>query len=340
MSSDFFGSGFGSSPFDDFLARIYGAAGGPPRPPQRVDITRLMSGPAREQLATAAAQAVQWGNPDLDTKHLLWAAATLEPTRSLLARAGADPENLARVIAAQQDRGHSRNEPPQLTPGAKRALLDAHQISRSLGSSYIGPEHVLFALSVNPESAAGQLLSSARLTPEALQAALTGQGRPLGPNGSGGNGRSATPTLDQFGRDLTVLAREGRIDPVIGRDTEIEQTIEVLSRRGKNNPVLIGEAGVGKTAIVEGLAERIVNEEVPQTLAGKRVVQLELSAVVAGTRYRGDFEERLKNIIDEIREHGEELVIFIDELMSCTPWSGRAGAQKAAWMPATWSSPR
>ena len=110
------------------------------------------------------------------------------------------------------------------------------------------------------------------------------------------------------------MAREGRIDPVIGRDGEIEQTVEVLSRRGKNNPVLIGEAGVGKTAIVEGIAQRIVDDEVPQMLSGKRVVQLELSGVVAGTRYRGDFEERMKRIIDEIRAHGDELIIFIDEL--------------------------
>jgi ATP-dependent Clp protease ATP-binding subunit ClpC len=159
------------------------------------------------------------------------------------------------------------------------------------------------------------MLSAARVTPETLQRALAGQGGPGGPSGPGGPGtRSATPTLDAFGRDLTALAREGRIDPVIGRDDEIEQTVEVLSRRGKNNPVLIGEAGVGKTAIVEGIAQRIVDEDVPQTLAGKRVVQLELSGVVAGTRYRGDFEERVKRLVDEIREHGDELIIFIDEL--------------------------
>jgi ATP-dependent Clp protease ATP-binding subunit ClpC len=144
---------------------------------------------------------------------------------------------------------------------------------------------------------------------EALQRALEGQGAP-----PGSGGRSATPTLDDFGRDLTALAREGRIDPVIGRDDEIEQTVEVLSRRTKNNPALIGEAGVGKTAIIEGIAQRIVDDDVPQTLAGKRVVQLELSGVVAGTRYRGDFEERLKRITDEIREHGDELIVFIDEL--------------------------
>jgi ATP-dependent Clp protease ATP-binding subunit ClpC len=310
MTSGFYGpEDFGSSSFDDFLARIYGGGGGAQRPAQRVDITRLMSGPARELLGVAAAQVAEWGGGDLDTEHLLWAAARLEPTRDVLARAGADPEALASEIARQAAGHEHRDEPPQLTPGAKRALLDAHQISRAVGSTYIGPEHILFALAVNPESGAGRMLSAARVTPEALQRALAGQGAP-----PGSGARSATPTLDDFGRDLTALAREGRIDPVIGRDDEIEQTVEVLSRRTKNNPALIGEAGVGKTAIVEGIAQRIVDDDVPQTLADKRVVQLELSGVVAGTRYRGDFEERLRRITDEIREHGNELIVFIDEL--------------------------
>jgi ATP-dependent Clp protease ATP-binding subunit ClpC len=326
MSSGLFGpEGSGSSPFDDFLARIYGAqAGGPMRPGYRVDITRLMSGPARELIGAAAAHAAEHGITDLDTEQLLWAAAALEPTRQLLLRAGANPDGLTQAVEQQEHQqitaAGATGRPPQLTPGAKRALLDAHQISRSLGSTYIGPEHILFALAVNPESPAGRMLGTARVTPESLQAALAsyslpsaGMGGRGGPGGGMG-GRSATPTLDEFGRDLTALAREGRIDPVIGRDSEIEQTVEVLSRRSKNNPVLIGEAGVGKTAIVEGIAERIVADDVPQTLSGKRVIQLELSGVVAGTRYRGDFEERLKKIIDEIREHSDELVIFIDEL--------------------------
>ncbi|MER6041514.1 ATP-dependent Clp protease ATP-binding subunit, partial [Streptomyces sp. NPDC001856] len=123
-----------------------------------------------------------------------------------------------------------------------------------------------------------------------------------------------TPTLDKYGRDLTELAREGRVDPVIGRDQEIEQTIEVLSRRGKNNPVLIGDAGVGKTAVVEGLAQRIADGDVPDVLGGRRVVALDLPGVVAGTRYRGDFEERLNNIVGEIRAHSDQLIVFIDEL--------------------------
>ena len=181
-----------------------------------------------------------------------------------------------------------------------------------MGSTYIGPEHILFALAANPESGAGRLLSAAGVTPETLQRVLAGQGGP--PGGRGPGSRSATPTLDEFGRDLTAMAREGGIDPVVGRDDEIEQTIEDAVPPDKNNPVLIGEAGVGKTAIVEGLAQRIVDDDVPETLAGKRVVQLELSGVVAGTRYRGDFEERVKRIIDEIREHRDGLIVFIDEL--------------------------
>src|SRR6201998_3800031 len=210
MSNDVSGpGGFGSSPFDDFLARISGAGGGQLRPGQRVDITQLMSGPARELLAAAAAQGAQWGDAYLDTEPLLWAASTLEPTRTLLARAGADPDALARTVASHEEHQRSsRTSLPQLTPGAKRALLDAHQISRAMGSNYIGPEHILFALAVNPESTAGQMLAGARLTPEALQAAVLGHGRK--PPGQGS--RSDTPTLDQFGRDLTALAREGRVD--------------------------------------------------------------------------------------------------------------------------------
>ena len=300
---------FGSGPFDEFLARFFGP-GTPRRPAQRIDIARLMSGPARELLAAAAAQAAEWGGTDLDAVHLLWAATQLEPTRQLLGRAGAEPDTLAGEIERQLSHGERRSEPPALTPAAKRALLDAHRISRAVGSSYIGPEHVLLALAVNPESSASRMLGSSRITPDSLQRAMAGQGAP--PAGQGG--RSSTPTLDEFGRDLTELAREGRIDPVVGRDEEIEQTIEVLSRRTKNNPVLIGEAGVGKTAIVEGIAQRVADDDVPETLSGKRVVQIDLAGVVAGTRYRGDFEERMKRIIDEIREHAADLIVFIDEL--------------------------
>ncbi|MDN0200789.1 ATP-dependent Clp protease ATP-binding subunit [Streptomyces sp. S.PNR 29] len=300
-------------PFAEFLARFFGG----PRPRQ-IDIGRLLSQPARELVRGAAQYAAEHGSRDLDTQHLLRAALATEPTRSLLSRAGADPDSLASEIDERSGPvQHTKNEAPaptslSLTPAVKRALLDAHELARTSGAGYIGPEHVLSALAANPDSAAGHILNAARFAPSGLppEAPDTGQAA----RGAERPRPTNTPTLDKYGRDLTDLARQGRIDPVIGRDEEIEQTVEVLSRRGKNNPVLIGDAGVGKTAIVEGLAQRIADGDVPDVLIGRRVVALDLTGVVAGTRYRGDFEERLNNIVGEIRAHSDRLIIFIDEL--------------------------
>ncbi len=323
---------YGASPYDDFLSRFFGS--GPGRPVRRVDIGQLMTEQTRELVREAAAQAATWGDSDLDTDHLLWALTRQDSTHRLLAAAGADPAAIAREIASRAGRRPSREGALTLTPSAKRALLDAHQISRAVGSSYIGPEHLLFALAVNPESPAGEILRSARVTPEALQNALASAANPGG--GRGGGGRhgpgSDTPTIDEYGRDLTALAREGRVDPVVGREEEIEQTVEVLSRRTKNNPVLIGDPGVGKTAIVEGIAQRIVDGDVPETLRDERVVQLDLAGLVAGTRYRGDFEERLKRVIDEIRTHADELIVFIDELHTVVGAGGAEGSMSAGNM--------
>jgi ATP-dependent Clp protease ATP-binding subunit ClpC len=173
------------------------------------------------------------------------------------------------------------------------------------------------------------MLSAGRVGPQALQAARA-EGEPSGPP----RPQSNTPTVDQYGQNLTDLAREGKLDPVVGRAAEIEQAIEVLSRRTKNNPVLIGEAGVGKTAIVEGIAQRIIQGDVPQTIEGKRVVQLDLAGLIAGTRFRGDFEERMKKIIDEIRQHGDNLIVFLDELHTLVGAgsSGSEGAMDASNM--------
>jgi ATP-dependent Clp protease ATP-binding subunit ClpC len=326
MTYDPFGSGeFGASPFDDFFNRYFGGSV-PQRPARRVDIGQLLTEQARELLRGAATEAAQWGDPDLDTDHLLWAATKQEPTRRLLTAAGADPDAIARDIESRAHHGPAREEAPNLTPSAKRALLDARQISRALGTSYIGPEHLLFALAVNPESAAGRQLRDARITPETLSEAAAGGGR------QGGQPPSETPTVDQYGNDLTAMAREGRVDPVVGRDQEIEQTVEVLSRRTKNNPVLIGEPGVGKTAIVEGIAQRIVDGDVPDTLRDKRLVQLDVAGMLAGTRYRGDFEERLKKVIEEIRANRDELIIFIDELHTVVGAGAAEGAVSASNM--------
>ncbi|MET9683567.1 ATP-dependent Clp protease ATP-binding subunit [Streptomyces coeruleorubidus] len=311
MSSGFSSpEGYGSDPFGEFLARFFGG----PRPgPRQIDIGRLLSQPARELVRGAAQYAAEHGSRDLDTEHLLRAALATEPTRTLLSKAGANPDSLASQIDERSGPAqHTPDDAPpptalSLTPAAKRALLDAHDMARARGYGYIGPEHVLSALASNPDSAAGHILNAARFAPsnppEAPEAPQAERPRPTN-----------TPTLDKYGRDLTELARQGRIDPVIGRDEEIEQTVEVLSRRGKNNPVLIGDAGVGKTAIVEGLAQRISEGDVPDVLTGRRVVALDLTGVVAGTRYRGDFEERMNNIVGEIRAHSDQLIIFIDEL--------------------------
>ncbi|MBZ9642295.1 ATP-dependent Clp protease ATP-binding subunit [Streptomyces sp. PSKA30] len=314
MTSGFPGpEGFNSDPFGEFLARFFGG----PRPgPRQINIGQLLSQPARELVRGAAQYAAEHGSRDLDTQHLLRAALATEPTRSLLSRSGADPDSLASQIDERSGPvQHPQGEVPSptslsLTPAVKRALLDAHDLARASGTGYIGPEHVLSALAANPDSAAGHILNAARFAPGGLPAEApdSAQVRTERPRAA------ATPTLDKYGRDLTDLARQGRIDPVIGRDEEIEQTIEVLSRRGKNNPVLIGDAGVGKTAIVEGLAQRIADGDVPDVLTGRRVVALDLTGVVAGTRYRGDFEERMNNIVGEIRAHSEQLIIFIDEL--------------------------
>ncbi|MEU3894873.1 ATP-dependent Clp protease ATP-binding subunit [Streptomyces sp. NPDC045251] len=299
-------------PFAEFLARFFGG----PRPRQ-IDIGRLLSQPARELVRGAAQYAAEHGSRDLDTEHLLRAALSTEPTRGLLSRAGADPDSLASQI---DERSGPVQHPPgevppptslSLTPAVKRALLDAHELARSTGTGYIGPEHVLSALAANPDSAAGHILNAARFAPSSglpTETPDAAKGRTEGPQATN------TPTLDKYGRDLTDLAQQGRIDPVIGREDEIEQTVEVLSRRGKNNPVLIGDAGVGKTAVVEGLAQRITDGDVPDVLIGRRVVALDLTGVVAGTRYRGDFEERMNNIVGEIRAHSDQLIIFIDEL--------------------------
>ena len=332
----------GRDPFGDFLARFFGGAAGPGRPydSRAQDFLRLLSEPARQLVSDAASYAAEHGNSDLETEHLLRAALAAEPTHTMVARAGADPDALAAEIDGHAGEGPSRTS-ISVSPSAKRALLDAHQVARAAGSTYIGPEHVLLALAANKDSTAGRILDAARFEPGksaggpggATGSQSFGQegGGPQGMR-AGGRGGSRTPNLDKFGRDLTQLASAGDIDPVIGRDQEIEQTVEVLARRGKNNPVLIGEAGVGKTAVVEGLAHRMTDGDVPENLLDRRVLQLNFSALVAGTRYRGDFEERLNGLIDEIRSQSDDVIVFIDELHTVVGagGGGEGGAMDAS----------
>ncbi len=219
------------------------------------------------------------------------------------------------------------------TPRAKRVLELAVEEARSLGHNYVGTEHLLLGLIREGEGVAAKVLlelgvDRKRVREETLK--LLG-GTPSATGGPEREERPETPALNQFGRDLTQLAREGKLDPVIGREKEIERVIQVLSRRKKNNPVLIGEPGVGKTAIAEGLGQRIVSGQVPESLKNKRIVTLDLAAVVAGTKYRGQFEERLKTVMNEIRE-SKDTVIFIDELHTIVGAGGAEGAIDASNM--------
>ncbi|WTA56787.1 ATP-dependent Clp protease ATP-binding subunit [Kitasatospora purpeofusca] len=279
-------------------------------------IGRLLSESAQELLAAAARRAAEGGGSDLDTGHLMWAATQVDPARRMLERAGVDPDRLAGDLDKALPSGvpvSGEEGRPALTPAAKRALLAAHARSQAAGASYIGPEHILGALLEEERSGAGAAVRNAAPSQDALRTVLDGRGAGGG-GGSGGGQPSATPTLDEYGRDLTEEARAGRLDAVVGRAEEIEQTVEILSRRTKNNPVLIGEPGVGKTAIVEGLAQRIVSGDVPGILKEKRVVTLDLTALVAGSKYRGEFEERLKNVIDEVTAAEQSVILFLDEL--------------------------
>jgi ATP-dependent Clp protease ATP-binding subunit ClpC len=217
------------------------------------------------------------------------------------------------------------------TARAKSVIGHAVEESGLLNHNYVGTEHLLLGIIRESESVAVKVLTHLNVDPDDLRLEVISS---LGSGEKAARGRrrkSKTPVLDEFGRDLTALARDGELDPVIGREDEIERVIQILSRRKKNNPVLIGEPGVGKTAIVEGLAQRIIDNNVPEALTGKRLLTLDLSAVVAGTKYRGQFEERMRMIVEEIRKN-DEVVIFIDELHTIVGAGAAEGAIDASNM--------
>ncbi|MEU8889889.1 AAA family ATPase [Streptomyces sp. NPDC048442] len=306
--------GFGSTdPFSEMLNHFFGMspASSPPAV-QRVPIGRLLTESSQELLNLAARRAAEDGTSDLDTEHLLWAATKVDPARRILSQSGVDPDALALEIAKVLPQESSEpSAEPGLTPAAKRTLATAYAHSQAAGVSYIGPEHILSALLDDRDTGAARLLRADGLDPKRLSH-LTDQTARA--DGVPADQKQPSTSLDEFGRDLTEEAKAGRLDPVVGRAEEIEQTVEILSRRSKNNPVLIGEPGVGKTAIVEGLAQRIVAGEIPDTLKDKRVVSLDLSAMVAGAQYRGQFEERLKKVIEDVQKTSGDIILFIDEL--------------------------
>ncbi len=320
-----FDSLFGGSPFNMFddlpsdFGNFSSDMGYPlPRDREATNLEDLLSDHAKEIIQKAAETTVKFGRREVDTEHLLYALADSDVTAEVLKQFKLTKEDLKGYIEANAPKG-TEKKPDEgqvevtVSPRIKSVLENAFQTARELGHGYIGPEHLLIALAEEDEGMAGDVLRKYGLTPQALRqktVKVVGKGAKEGRVES----ETTTPQLDKYSRDLSELARSGKLDPVIGRAKEIESTIEILARRTKNNPVLIGEPGVGKTAIVEGLAQRIHNGKVPEVLKDKRVVELNLNAMVAGSKYHGEFEERIKAVVDEIVEHKDELIVFVDEL--------------------------
>lgn len=318
FESLFSGAGFDDFFADDFLSSASQADLPLPREREATNIEDYISEHTREIIQQAGQTAQGYGRGTVDTEHLLYTLTDSNVVQEILRQFKLRPEDVKGYIEANAPKDDRDNKEAEqvdvsVSPRIKQALEYAFAASRELGHSYIGPEHLLLGLLKEDEGMAGDILRKYGLTEESLRQKIVkvvGKGAQEGRVES----KTTTPQLDKYSRDLSVLARQGKLDPVIGRAKEIETTIEILSRRTKNNPVLIGEPGVGKTAIVEGLAQRIHNGKVPQVLQGKRVVELDLNAMVAGSKYRGEFEERMKLVLDEIIEHQDELIIFVDEL--------------------------
>ncbi len=290
------------------------------------------------QKALVAAQelAADRGNSQVEEEHLL-AALLNQPegiVPTLLEKGNISVGNLQAELTALLDRlakVYGGASQPSISPELRNAMVRAHEIMADMRDEYVSVEHLLLAMVDNRDnSTVGRLLRRLGATKDAVLTALAsirGSQRVTDQNPEG-----KYQALERYGRDLTALARQGKVDPVIGRDEEIRRVIQVLSRRTKNNPVLIGEPGVGKTAIVEGLAQRIVREDVPEPLKGKRVMQLDLAAMVAGAKYRGEFEERLKAALKEVQEADGDIILFIDELHTVVGAGAAEGAMDAGNM--------
>lgn len=291
---------------------------------------------AQKVLALSQEEAVRLGHNNIGTEHIL--LGLINEGEGIAAKAltslGLETEKIQQEVENLIGKGEKVSQTIHYTPRAKKVIELSMDEARKLGHSYVGTEHILLGLIREGEGVAARVLNNIGVSlnkarQQVLQ--LLGSNETARKN-QGRNGQATaanTPTLDSLARDLTAIAKEGNIDPVIGREKEIERVIQVLSRRTKNNPVLIGEPGVGKTAVAEGLAQQVVNNEIPEMLRDKRVMTLDMGTVVAGTKYRGEFEDRLKKVMEEIRQAGN-VILFIDELHTLIGAGGAEGAIDAS----------
>ncbi|MGI6361499.1 MAG: ATP-dependent Clp protease ATP-binding subunit [Bacillota bacterium] len=298
---------------------------------------------AQNVLIIAEQLAQQLGSSQIEGQYLLWAILKEGSgvAAQVLKQLGVTLEDVQNAIEKEAT-GKFAVSRIELSPGVKQSINIANNLSNQMSLSYIGTEHLLLGVLEAPAASMDVWLESAcgvkaadimNLTMNALGYQGISQNRDEGSRSAeataGKKNKSDTPTLDEYGRDLTAMAKEAKLDPVIGREKEIQRVIQILSRRTKNNPVLIGEPGVGKTAIVEGLAQMVDEGKVPETLSDKRVITMDMSSLVAGSKYRGDFEERLKKIIEEVRD-SQKVILFIDELHTLVGAGAAEGAIDAA----------
>ncbi|MEE8637054.1 MAG: ATP-dependent Clp protease ATP-binding subunit [Dehalococcoidia bacterium] len=289
---------------------------------------------ARRVLTRAQGEAQRLGHSYIDTEHMLLGIAGEESgiAAKVLTNLGVSMSKIQAAVEFVIGKGERRatSGDIDLAPRAKRAIEFAVDEARRLNSSYIGVEHLLLGLLRESEGVAFSVLESFGITLERARDEVSRVVRQESARARAtGRVASRTPTLDQLGTDLTGLARADKLDPIVGRHKEIERIIQILSRRTKNNPALIGEAGVGKTAIIEGLAQRIVAGEIPEVLQGKRIIALDIGALVAGTKYRGEFEERMKRVIEEEKTAGN-CILFIDEMQTIVGAGAAEGAVDAS----------
>jgi ATP-dependent Clp protease ATP-binding subunit ClpB len=289
---------------------------------------------AQEAILAAQQSADREGHPEILPEHLL---LTLVEQRDgivpeIIRKMNADPAAIATALRAElnrQPRAHGGSQ-VTLSPRFRQVTNAAESEAERLKDEYVSTEHLFLAIAAEAKSPASRLLQQRGITKDTILQALTavrGSQRVTSQNPE-----STYQSLERYGRDLTELARKGKLDPVIGRDDEIRRVIQVLSRRTKNNPVLIGEPGVGKTAVVEGLAQRIVRQDVPEGLKNKKIVALDMGALVAGAKYRGEFEERLKAVLKEVADSAGQIVLFIDELHTVVGAGAAEGAMDASNM--------